>query len=109
MGLRAQDGSTAAPRPENPCVCAIVVQEGTCIPDIIQTVDIVKARGKRWKNKVIPFRVTRSMGSTISAVLAKAFKVQGASFFISSIFYTEVHCIGIGYKQTLIDNADVAF
>ena len=79
-GRRAQDGSAATPRPENPRVCAIVVQGRTSIPNIVQTVDAVKAEGKRWKNKVSPFRVTRSMGSTFSAILATAFKVQGTSF-----------------------------
>lgn len=66
---------------ENPRVAAIIGQGGTSIPDIVETVNAVEAGGKRWKNKVGPFRVTRSMGSTCSAVLATAFKVQGASFF----------------------------
>ncbi|KAL7535536.1 hypothetical protein ACHAWF_005193 [Thalassiosira exigua] len=93
---------------ENPRVCAILGQGGTSIPDIVQTVEAVKAGG-RWKNKVGPFRVTRSMGSTCSAVLATAFKVQGMSFSISSACSTGAHCIGTGYEQILLDKADVAF
>jgi len=93
---------------ENPRVCAILGQGGTSIPDIVETVDAVKGGG-RWKNKVGPFRVTRSMGSTVSAVLATAFKIQGMSFSISSACSTGAHCIGTGYEQILLNKSDMAF
>lgn len=93
---------------ENTRVAAIVGQGGTSIPDIVETVDAVKGGSKRWKNKVGPFRVTRSMGSTCSAVLATAFKVQGPSFSISSACSTGAHCIGTGYEQILMDKCDIA-
>merc|ERR1719491_1346563 len=69
----------------------------------------VNSGKERWKNKVGPFRVTRSMGSTVSAVLSTAFKIQGASFSISSACSTGAHCIGTGFQQILLDNADMAF
>jgi 3-oxoacyl-(acyl-carrier-protein) synthase len=90
-------------------VDAIIGQGGTSIPDIVETVDAVQAGGKRWKNKVGPFRVTRSMGSTCSAVLATAFKIQGASFSISSACSTGAHCIGTGFEQIQLGKADIAF
>jgi len=93
---------------ENPRVCAILGQGGTSIPDIVETVEAVKGGG-RWKNKVGPFRVTRSMGSTVSAVLATAFKVQGMSFSISSACSTGAHCIGTGFEQILLNKSDIAF
>jgi len=93
---------------ENPRICAILGQGGTSIPDIMETVDAVKAGG-RWKNKVGPFRVTRSMGSTTSAVLATAFKLQGMSFSISSACSTGAHCIGTGMEQIIMNKADMAF
>jgi len=94
---------------ENPRVAAIIGQGGTSIPDIVETVEAVKGGSKRWKNKVGPFRVTRSMGSTCSAVLATAFKVQGASFSISSACSTGAHCIGTGYEQIQLGKSDIAF
>lgn len=94
---------------ENPRVAAIIGQGGTSIPDIVQTVDAVTGGAKRWKNKVGPFRVTRSMGSTCSAVLATAFKVQGPSFSISSACSTGAHCIGTGFEQIQLNKADIAF
>merc|ERR1712137_1044832 len=74
-----------------------------------ETVEAVEGGSKRWKNKVGPFRVTRSMGSTCSAVLATAFKVQGPSFSISSACSTGAHCIGTGFEQILMDKCDIAF
>jgi 3-oxoacyl-[acyl-carrier-protein] synthase-1 len=94
---------------ENPRVCAIIGQGGTSIPDIVETVEAVKGGSKRWKNKVGPFRVTRSMGSTCSAVLATNFKIQGPSFSISSACSTGAHCIGTGFEQILLDKSDIAF
>lgn len=94
---------------ENPRVAAIIGQGGTSIPDIVETVEAVQEGGKRWKNKVGPFRVTRSMGSTCSAVLATNFKVQGPSFSISSACSTGAHCIGTGFEQILLDKCDIAF
>lgn len=94
---------------ENPRVASIIGQGGTSIPDIVETVEAVEGGGKRWKNKVGPFRVTRSMGSTCSAVLATAFKTQGPSFSISSACSTGAHCIGTGFEQIQLGKADIAF
>ena len=94
---------------ENPRVAAIIGQGGTSIPDIVETCDAVKSQAKRWKNKVGPFRVTRAMGSTCSAVLATSFKVQGPSFSISSACSTGAHCIGTGFEQIQLNKVDMAF
>uniref|UniRef100_A0A7S2R3K1 Nodulation protein E n=1 Tax=Eucampia antarctica TaxID=49252 RepID=A0A7S2R3K1_9STRA len=92
----------------NPRIAAILGQGGTSIPDIVETVDAVK-NGGRWKNKVGPFRVTRSMGSTTSAVLSTAFKLQGPSFSISSACSTGAHCIGTGFEQIILGKSEMAF
>jgi 3-oxoacyl-[acyl-carrier-protein] synthase-1 len=39
------------------------------------------------------------MGSTVSAVLSTAFKLQGVSYSISSACSTGAHCIGVGMEQ----------
>lgn len=93
----------------NPRVAGILGQGGTSIQDIVETVDAVNGGSKRWKNKVGPFRVTRSMGSTVSAVLSTAFKLQGPSFSISSACSTGAHCIGTGFEQILLGKSDMAF
>eukprot|EP00567_Pseudictyota_dubia_P008929 CAMPEP_0197454082 /NCGR_PEP_ID=MMETSP1175-20131217/36867_1 /TAXON_ID=1003142 /ORGANISM="Triceratium dubium, Strain CCMP147" /LENGTH=487 /DNA_ID=CAMNT_0042987557 /DNA_START=153 /DNA_END=1616 /DNA_ORIENTATION=+ len=93
----------------NPRAAGILGQGGTSIPDIVETVEAVEGGGARWKNKVGPFRVTRSMGSTVSAVLATAFKLQGPSWSISSACSTGAHCIGTGMEQIQLGKADIAF
>ena len=94
---------------DNPRVAGIIGQGGTSIPDIVETVEAVQGGGARWKNKVGPFRVTRSMGSTCSAVLATAFQLQGPSFSISSACSTGAHCIGTGMEQIQLGKSDIAF
>jgi len=94
---------------ENPRVASILGQGGTSIPDITDSVNAVESGAKRWKNKVGPFRVTRSMGSTVSAVLSTAFKLQGPSFSISSACSTGAHCIGTGFEQILMGKSEMAF
>lgn len=93
----------------NPRCAGILGQGGTSIPDIVETVSAVESQAPRWKNKVGPFRVTRSMGSTVSAVLATAFKLQGPSWSISSACSTGAHCIGTGFEQIQLGKSDIAF
>lgn len=84
----------------------ILGQGGTSIPDVGETLDAVAA----GKNKKIgPYRVTRTMGSTVSAVLATAFKLQGSSYSVSSACSTGAHCIGIGMEQIQLGKHDVMF
>ena len=66
-------------------------------------------RGRQGGGELVEDHVTRSMGSTVSAVLVTAFKVQGMSFSISSACSTGAHCIGTGYEQILLNKADMAF
>merc|ERR1719230_2578065 len=62
------------------------------------------------KNRRIgPYRVTRSMGSTVSAVLATAFKIKGVSYSISSACSTGAHCIGVGMEQIQLGKSDICF
>merc|ERR1719454_1957919 len=90
----------------SPRVAGILGQGGTSIADIKDTLDAVDAKKLR---RVGPYRVTRSMGSTVSAVLSTAFKLQGTSYTISSACSTGAHCIGVGLEQIQLDKADVAF
>mmetsp|Transcript_11885 Transcript_11885/g.21724 ORF Transcript_11885/g.21724 Transcript_11885/m.21724 type:complete len:511 (-) Transcript_11885:110-1642(-) len=94
---------------ENNARCASILgQGGTSIEDVTEAVAAVEEQSKRWPNKVGPYRVTRTMGSTVSAVLSSDFKLQGPSFSISSACSTGAHCIGVGTEQILLDKADMA-
>jgi len=93
---------------ENPRVAAILGQGGTSAADIYETVMAVESQAARWPNKVGPYRVTRTMGSCVSATLATAFKLQGPSFSISSACSTGSHCIGVGMEQIQLGKSDFA-
>jgi len=93
----------------NPRCASILGQGGTSIVDVTQSVGAVQEQAKRWQSKVGPYRVTRTMGSTVSAVLSSWFKCQGPSFSISSACSTGAHCIGVGMEQIMFGKADMAF
>lgn len=59
----------------------------------IETADLMRARGVR---KVGPYMVPRTMCSTVSATLATAFSIKGASYSLSAACATSAHCIGAG-------------
>jgi len=90
----------------SPRVGGILGQGGTSIPDIADTLGAVGAKKLR---RVGPYRVTRSMGSTVSAVLATHYKLQGVSYSISSACSTGAHCIGVGMEQIQLDKQDICF
>mmetsp|Transcript_35373 Transcript_35373/g.80502 ORF Transcript_35373/g.80502 Transcript_35373/m.80502 type:complete len:485 (+) Transcript_35373:104-1558(+) len=92
----------------NPRCASILGQGGTSLIDVVETVDAVKSQTPRWSNKVGPYRVTRTMGSTVSAGLATAFKMQGPSFSISSACSTGAHCIGVAMEQIQLGKVDMA-
>lgn len=91
---------------KNPRAGGILGQGGTSIPDVGETLDAVSA-GKL--KKIGPYRVTRTMGSTVSAVLATAFKLQGLSYSVSSACSTGAHSIGMGMEQIQLGKHDIMF
>lgn len=93
---------------ENPRCASILGQGGTSISDVTEAVAAVAEQVKRWPTKVGPYRVTRTMGSTVSAVLSSHFKLQGPSFSISSACSTGAHCIGVAMEQIQLDKVDMA-
>jgi len=57
----------------------------------VESADILREKGIR---RVGPYRVTQTMGSTVSACLATPFKIKGTNYSISSACSTSAHCIG---------------
>ena len=56
-----------------------------------------------------PYRVTQTMGSTVSACLATPFKIKGVNYSIPSACSTSAHCIGNGVEQIQLGKQDVVF
>ncbi|NND67152.1 MAG: beta-ketoacyl-ACP synthase I [Halioglobus sp.] len=68
--------------------------------------DILREKGLR---RVGPYRVTQTMGSTVSACLATPFKIKGVNYSISSACSTSAHCIGNAMEQIQMGKQDRVF
>ncbi|MEM9255617.1 MAG: beta-ketoacyl-ACP synthase I [Pseudomonadota bacterium] len=68
--------------------------------------DIMRDRGLR---RVGPYRVTQTMGSTVSACLATPFRIKGINYSISSACSTSAHCIGNAMEQIQLGKQDMVF
>jgi len=58
---------------------------------MVSTSDITRDKGPK---RIGPYAVTKTMGSSISAILGTAFKLKGINYSISSACATSAHCIG---------------
>lgn len=72
----------------------------------VEAADVLRERGLR---RVGPYRVTRTMGSTVSACLATPFAIKGVNYSISSACATSAHCIGNAMEQIQLGKQDVVF
>ena len=72
----------------------------------VEAADILRDRGIR---RVGPYRVTQTMGSTVSACLATPFQIKGVNYSISSACSTSAHCIGNAMELIQLGKQDVVF
>jgi 3-oxoacyl-[acyl-carrier-protein] synthase-1 len=72
----------------------------------VEAADILRNRGLR---RVGVYRVTQTMGSTVSACLATPFAIKGINYSISSACSTSAHCIGNAMEQIQLGKQDVVF
>lgn len=79
---------------------------GASSADIVEAADILRTKGVR---RVGPYRVTRTMGSTVSACLATPFKIKGVNYSITSACATSAHCIGNAMEQIQLNKQDIVF
>ena len=77
---------------------------GASSKDQIDSADLLRSKGVK---KLGPYRVTRAMGSTVSACLATSLKIKGVNYSLSSACSTSAHCIGTGMEQIQLDKQDV--
>jgi 3-oxoacyl-[acyl-carrier-protein] synthase-1 len=72
----------------------------------VEAADLLRQRGVR---KVGPYMVPRTMGSTVSANLATAFGIRGASYSIAAACATSAHCIGAAADLIRAGRQDIMF
>lgn len=72
----------------------------------VESADIMRDKGVR---RVGPYRVTQTMGSTVSACLATPFGIKGVNYSMSSACSTSAHCIGHAVEQIQLGKQDIVF
>ena len=85
----------------------IVMGSGGGSPkDQTESTDIARERGVR---KVGPYRITRTMSSSVSACLATPYKIKGVNYSLSSACATSAHCIGHASELIQLGKQDIIF
>ncbi len=84
----------------------IAASGGASSNNIVESADVLRARGVR---KVGPYRVPRTMGSSVSACLATPFRIKGVNYSITSACATSAHCIGAAAEQIQLGKQDIVF
>lgn len=79
---------------------------GASTKNQMEAIDTLRERGVK---RVGPYRVTRTMGSTVSACLATPFKIKGVNYSVSSACATSAHCIGQAVEQIQLGKQDIVF
>ncbi|MEO0442229.1 MAG: beta-ketoacyl-ACP synthase I [Pseudomonadota bacterium] len=72
----------------------------------VQAADILREKGVK---RIGAYRVTRTMGSTVSACLATPFKIKGVNYSISSACATSAHCVGNAMELIQLGKQDIVF
>ncbi|MBX2810091.1 MAG: beta-ketoacyl-ACP synthase I [Cellvibrionaceae bacterium] len=79
---------------------------GASTQSTVEAADILRKKGVK---RVGPYRVTQTMGSTVSACLATPFKIKGVNYSISSACSTSAHCIGNAMELIQLGKQDIVF
>jgi 3-oxoacyl-[acyl-carrier-protein] synthase-1 len=79
---------------------------GASAQNLVEAADTLREKGVK---RVGPYRVTQTMGSTVSACLATPFKIKGVNYSITSACSTSAHCIGNAMELIQLGKQDVVF
>jgi 3-oxoacyl-[acyl-carrier-protein] synthase-1 len=76
---------------DSPRVGIVAGSGGASTRVMVDSGDIAREKGPK---RIGPYGVTKSMSSSISAIIATALKLKGVNYSISSACATSAHCIG---------------
>jgi 3-oxoacyl-[acyl-carrier-protein] synthase-1 len=106
MKQAAEDAGLTEEQIANERTGIIAGSGGASSANLVEAADILRERGLK---RVGPYRVTQTMGSTVSACLATPFKIKGINYSISSACATSAHCIGNALEMIQMGKQDVVF
>ncbi len=79
---------------------------GPSLSNIIEVAQVLHEKGVK---RLGPYRVPKSMSSTVSACLATPFKIKGVNYSITSACSTSAHCIGNAMELIQMGKQDIIF
>jgi len=100
------DAGLSEEQVSNPRTGIVAGSGGASSASQVEAADTLRERGLR---RVGPYRVTQTMGSTVSACLATPFQIKGVNYSISSACSTSAHCIGNAAELIQLGKQDVVF
>ncbi|GHB11556.1 beta-ketoacyl-ACP synthase I [Modicisalibacter luteus] len=106
MAQAIEDAGLTPEQVSNERTGLIAGSGGASSANQVEAADVLRDKGLR---RVGPYRVTRTMGSTVSACLATPFQIKGINYSISSACATSAHCIGSAVEQIQLGKQDVVF
>ncbi len=101
-----EDAKLDASHVSNPQTGLIAGSGGASSATQVEAADILRNKGIK---RLGPYRVTKCMGSTVSACLASPFAIKGLNMSVSSACSTSAHCISMGTDQIRLGNQDIVF
>lgn len=90
----------------NPRTGIVAGSGGASSSNLIEAADVLRERGLK---RIGPYRVTRTMSSTVSACLSTAFKIKGVNYSVTSACSTSAHCIGHAAELIQLGKQDIVF
>ncbi len=106
MKQAIEDSGLSEEQVSNERTGIIMGSGGASTASVVESADIIRSRGVK---RAGPYRVTQTMGSTVSACLATPFKIKGVNYSISSACATSAHCIGNAMELIQLGKQDVVF
>ncbi len=79
---------------------------GASSSNLVEAADKLRAKGLK---RIGPYRVTRTMSSTVSACLSTPFAIKGVNYSITSACSTSAHCIGHAAELIQLGKQDIIF
>ncbi|MGK9064005.1 beta-ketoacyl-ACP synthase I [Stutzerimonas chloritidismutans] len=106
MEQAVQDAGFNLDEISNPRIGLIAGSGGASTINQMEAIDILRDKGVK---RIGPYRVPRTMSSTVSACLATPFRIKGINYSIASACATSAHCIGHAMEQIQMGKQDVVF
>ncbi|WP_312762612.1 beta-ketoacyl-ACP synthase I [Stutzerimonas balearica] len=106
MGQAVKDAGFSLDDISNPRIGLIAGSGGASTINQMEAIDILREKGVK---RIGPYRVPRTMSSTVSACLATPFRIKGLNYSIASACATSAHCIGHAMEQIQMGKQDVVF